>query len=69
MRMADFIARKRTGEEHSLEDLEAFVMGFTRGEVPDYQAAAWLMAVCWRGMRPQETAQPHASHGGVGRHA
>ena len=31
-------------------------MGFTRGEVPDYQAAAWLMAVCWRGMRPQETA-------------
>ena len=56
MRITDFIAQKRAGEEHSLEDLEAFVMGFTRGEVPDYQAAAWLMAVCWRGMSPRETA-------------
>ena len=31
-------------------------MGYVRGEVPDYQAAAWLMAVCWRGMSPRETA-------------
>ena len=56
MRAADFIAQKREGNEHSLEDLEAFVMGFTRGEVTDYQAAAWLMAVCWRGMSAAETA-------------
>ena len=56
MRAVDFIAQKREGKEHSLEDLEAFVTGFVRGEVPDYQAAAWLMAVCWRGMSPRETA-------------
>ncbi len=56
MRATSFITRKRAGEEHSLEDLEAFVTGFVRGEVPDYQAAAWLMAVCWRGMSPRETA-------------
>ena len=56
MRAADFIAQKREGNEHSLEDLEAFVTGFTRGEVTDYQAAAWLMAVCWRGMSAPETA-------------
>ena len=56
MHAADFIAQKRAGEEHSSEDLNAFIMGYVRGEVPDYQAAAWLMTVCWRGMSPQETA-------------
>ena len=66
MRAADFIDQKRVGEEHSLEDLNVFVMGYVRGEVPDYQAAAWLMAVCWRGMSPQETARPNANYGGVG---
>ena len=56
MRTVNFIAWKREGKEHSLEDLERFVTGFVRGEVTDYQAAAWLMAVCWRGMSAPETA-------------
>ena len=56
MRAVDIIEKKRQGGMHSRAELEQFIMGYVRGEVPDYQVAAWLMAVCWRGMSPQETA-------------
>jgi pyrimidine-nucleoside phosphorylase len=55
MRPVDIIDKKRLGMELSKEEIEFFVLGFTRGEVPDYQMAAWLMAVVWRGMSEQET--------------
>jgi pyrimidine-nucleoside phosphorylase len=54
VRIVDLIEKKRDGGAHSREELEALVGGYTRGEVPDYQVAAWLMAVCWRGMLPEE---------------
>ena len=57
MRPTDMIDQKRQGESHSQEDLAAFVQGYVSGDVPDYQVSAWLMAVCWRGMSPQETAE------------
>jgi pyrimidine-nucleoside phosphorylase len=50
------IARKRDGGELSRGEIEAFVNGFVAGEVTDYQAAAWLMAVVCRGMTARETA-------------
>jgi pyrimidine-nucleoside phosphorylase len=56
VRALDLILAKKAGAEHSATELEALVRGFTAGEVPDYQMAAWLMAVCWRGMTPRETA-------------
>jgi pyrimidine-nucleoside phosphorylase len=56
MRIVDLIEAKRDGQTHSRRELEALVMGYVRGEVPDYQMAAWLMAVCWRGMQPEELA-------------
>jgi pyrimidine-nucleoside phosphorylase len=56
MRVVDLIEKKRDGGSHSRQELEAIVGGYVRGEVPDYQIAAWLMAVCWRGMLPQELA-------------
>ncbi len=56
MRPVDLILAKRDGHEHSRADLEALIGGFVRGDVADYQIAAWLMAVCWRGMTPRETA-------------
>ncbi|SEI86655.1 thymidine phosphorylase [Deinococcus reticulitermitis] len=52
----DLLQKKRDGGEHTRAELEALVLGFTRGEVPDYQLSAWLMAVFLRGMTPQETA-------------
>ena len=56
MRIVELIDKKREGGAHSRDELEAIVGGYVRGEVPDYQVAAWLMAVCWRGMEPDEVA-------------
>jgi pyrimidine-nucleoside phosphorylase len=55
MHATDVIAKKRDGGELSREEIEFFVQGHTRGEIPDYQAAAWLMAVYLRGMSDRET--------------
>lgn len=52
----DLIRKKRDGQEHTREELETLVLGYTRGDVPDYQMSAWLMAVFLRGMAEQETA-------------
>ncbi|MBV9898205.1 MAG: thymidine phosphorylase [Chloroflexi bacterium] len=54
MRIVDLIEKKRDGASHSRDELKAIVGGYVRGEVPDYQIAAWLMAICWRGMQPDE---------------
>ena len=55
MRAVDIIAKKRDGAELTREEIAFFVQGYTRGEIPDYQAAAWLMAICWQGMSRRET--------------
>jgi pyrimidine-nucleoside phosphorylase len=55
MRAVDIIIKKRDGLELSREEIEFFVQGFNRGEIPDYQASAWLMAITLRGMTPRET--------------
>jgi pyrimidine-nucleoside phosphorylase len=55
MRAVDIIAKKRDGLPLTAEEIDFFVQGFTKGEIPDYQAAAWLMAIYLRGMNEQET--------------
>ena len=55
MRMYDIIHKKREGGELTREELRFFVLGFTRGEIPDYQASALLMAIFFRGMTRRET--------------
>ena len=45
MRAVDLIIKKRDGQELTEEEILFFVRGFTSGEIPDYQAAAWAMAV------------------------
>lgn len=55
MRMYDIIYKKRMNEELSNEEIYFFVDGFTKGEIPDYQASALLMAICINGMNERET--------------
>ena len=56
MRMYDLIMKKRKGEELTKEEINFFVQGFTKGEVPDYQASAMLMAIFFNKMNKRETA-------------
>jgi pyrimidine-nucleoside phosphorylase len=55
IRAADLIERKRNGQEHSPEEVAALVAGYASGEIPDYQMAAWCMAVYFRGLTGRET--------------
>ncbi len=55
MRAVDIIAKKRDGFPLSKEEIEFFVRGSVDGSIPDYQIAAWLMAVFLRGMSVRET--------------
>jgi pyrimidine-nucleoside phosphorylase len=55
MRIVDIITTKRDGGELSRAEIEFFIKGYVSGEVPDYQAAAFCMAVFFRGMTPGET--------------
>ncbi|MEW5720329.1 MAG: thymidine phosphorylase [Chloroflexota bacterium] len=55
MRAVDIIAKKRDGETLTRAEIDFFVQGFTRGDIADYQAAAWAMAVYLRGMTNAET--------------
>jgi pyrimidine-nucleoside phosphorylase len=55
MRALDIISKKRDGQPLSEEEIRFVVQGFTDGLIPDYQAAAWLMAVYLRGMTKEET--------------
>jgi pyrimidine-nucleoside phosphorylase len=56
MRAVDLIRKKRDSGEHSREEIDFLVSGYTRGEIPDYQMSAWLMAVWIRGMSRSELA-------------
>ena len=56
MRAVDLIRKKRDSGEHSREEIAWLITAYTKGEVPDYQMAAWLMAAWIRGLSGAETA-------------
>jgi pyrimidine-nucleoside phosphorylase len=56
MRAVDLIRKKRDSGELSREEIDFLISGYTRGDIPDYQMAAWLMAVWIRGMNHSELA-------------
>ncbi len=55
MRMYDIIMKKRNGGELSGEEIAFFVEGYTRGEIPDYQVSALMMAIYFQKMTQKET--------------
>ena len=56
MRIVDLIRRKRDGHELTRDEIQFIVRGYTRGDFPDYQMSAWLMAVLLKGMTGAEIA-------------
>jgi len=56
MRMSDLIIKKRNGQTLSTDEIEYFIRGYVAEEIPDYQAAAMMMAVYFQGMDAAETA-------------
>jgi pyrimidine-nucleoside phosphorylase len=56
MRAVDLIRKKRDSGEHSREEIDFLISGYTSGEIPDYQMAAWLMAAWLRGLNRSEIA-------------
>ncbi|HEY8909769.1 MAG TPA: pyrimidine-nucleoside phosphorylase [Desulfosporosinus sp.] len=56
MRMVDLIEKKREGEPLSTEEIRFIIQGYVHEDIPDYQMAAWAMAVFFRGMSLEETA-------------
>ncbi|HNK64071.1 MAG TPA: thymidine phosphorylase [Anaerolineales bacterium] len=56
MRAVDIIIKKRDKQELTGAEIEYFIEGFTKGDIPDYQASAFAMAVLLNGMTPFETA-------------
>ena len=55
MNPLEVIGHKRDGREHTSAEIQLLLDGYVKGDIPDYQMAAWLMAVCIRGMTPAET--------------
>ena len=56
MRAVDIIEKKKHGEVLTSEEIDFIVQGYTNDEIPDYQMSAFLMAVYFKGMDKEETA-------------
>ncbi len=57
MHITDIICKKRDGGKLSAEEIRYFVEAYTKGDIPDYQISALLMAICIKGMDAEETAE------------
>lgn len=56
MRMVDIIEKKRDGQELTTAEINFFIEGYTKGEIPDYQASALAMAIYFQDMNDRECA-------------
>ena len=57
MRVFDIIKKKRDGFALTKQEIRFFIDGYVKGEIPDYQASAFLMAIFYKGMTDEETAE------------
>lgn len=55
MRMYDLITKKKQGKALAKEEIDFMIAGYTKGEIPDYQMSAMMMAICFQGMSEEET--------------
>ena len=55
MNIIDIINKTKKSMELSVEEIQWLVSNYTKGEIPDYQMSAWLMAVCLNGLSDEET--------------
>lgn len=55
MRMYDLITKKKQGKALTKEEIDFMIAGYTKGEIPDYQMSAMMMAICFNGMNEEET--------------
>lgn len=55
MNIIDIINKTKKSQELSEEEIQWLVSGYTKGDIPDYQMSAWLMAVCLNGLSDEET--------------
>jgi pyrimidine-nucleoside phosphorylase len=55
MIVTEFIEAKKNGKNHQPEEIKEFVQKYVTGDIPEYQVAAWLMAVNFQGMSDRET--------------
>ena len=55
MNMVDLIQKKKDGAELDAAEIKWFINGYVAGSIPDYQAAALLMAICFKGLSRRET--------------
>lgn len=53
---AELIRKKRFGGTHTREEIRFLIQGYAKGDIPDYQMSAWLMAICFKSMSAEETA-------------
>lgn len=56
MRMVDLIVKKRQGQVLNASEIAWMIQAYTNGKLPDYQMSAMMMAICFAGMCPEETA-------------
>ena len=57
MRMYDLIQKKKQGDSLTKEEIDFMIDGYTKGEIPDYQMSAMMMAICFQGMTEEETLE------------
>lgn len=55
MTMYDLILKKKRGGELTKDEIDFMISGYTKGNIPDYQMSAMMMAICFQGMTPEET--------------
>ena len=55
MNMYDLIMKKKKGCELTNEEIQYMINNYTKGDIPDYQMSAMMMAICFQGMTPEET--------------